>query len=230
AGGYAAYRRFLLPRLGRLGATIEEATRRLPGDDLLPGAAGVATRAITIRAPAPAVWPWLVQMGHGRASWYTYEWFEKSLPFLTRIGLVSREYYERWCANWVPNADQLIPGLQELQVGDVVLDGPPGTAYFKVEGVTDERALVLYSVRHPFHGRWPDLADLEAGLHYEFSWAFVLHPVDAATCRLIIRMRFGYSHQWWLPIATEILLAPVDTLMQWGMLAGIRRRAEEAWS
>ena len=28
-------------------------------------------RGITIAAPAEAIWPWLVQLGYGRAGWYT---------------------------------------------------------------------------------------------------------------------------------------------------------------
>ncbi|MGZ4553146.1 MAG: hypothetical protein ACXVXQ_06550 [Mycobacteriaceae bacterium] len=31
-----------------------------------------ATRAITIAAPPHAVWPWLVQLGSGRAGWSTF--------------------------------------------------------------------------------------------------------------------------------------------------------------
>ena len=45
------------------GATDAEANARLPGDELLEEADGVATRAITIDAPASAVWPWIAQMG-----------------------------------------------------------------------------------------------------------------------------------------------------------------------
>jgi hypothetical protein len=45
------------------GATTEEAGSDLPGDELLEEADGVSTRAITIGAPATAVWPWLAQMG-----------------------------------------------------------------------------------------------------------------------------------------------------------------------
>lgn len=55
------------------GATAEEAPARLPGDELLEDADGVATRAITINAPRSAVWPWIAQMGpspRGGASTY----------------------------------------------------------------------------------------------------------------------------------------------------------------
>ncbi len=70
------YRRLLRERTLNWGATAEEATWTLPGDELLVDPDIVATRAITIEAPPAAVWPWLVQMGPGRAGAYTYDWIE----------------------------------------------------------------------------------------------------------------------------------------------------------
>src|SRR5436190_2428407 len=62
------------------GATDAEATARLPGDELLEDADGVATRAITIDAPASDVWPWIAQMGpYPRGGAYTYDWIENLL-------------------------------------------------------------------------------------------------------------------------------------------------------
>jgi hypothetical protein len=37
---------------------------------------------MTIEAPPEAVWPWLVQIGSGRAGFYTHEWVERLL-FIT---------------------------------------------------------------------------------------------------------------------------------------------------
>jgi hypothetical protein len=39
------------------GATKEEVARAMPGDDLLPDADVLATRAMTIDAPPDAIWP-----------------------------------------------------------------------------------------------------------------------------------------------------------------------------
>ena len=58
------------PDLLRTGATPEESKRPLPGDELVPKPVWQETRAITIDAPPQEVWPWLVQMGGGRAGWY----------------------------------------------------------------------------------------------------------------------------------------------------------------
>jgi hypothetical protein len=62
------------------GATAAEACSRLPGDELLEDADGVATRAIEIDAPASAVWPWIAQLGPSpRGGAYTYDWIENLL-------------------------------------------------------------------------------------------------------------------------------------------------------
>jgi hypothetical protein len=54
-------------------ATSTERTCALPGDALIQEPIGSLTNAITIRAATHEVWPWLVQMGAGRAGWYTTE-------------------------------------------------------------------------------------------------------------------------------------------------------------
>ena len=59
----ALYRRVLRGPILNWGATDAEAQAWLPGDELLGRADGVSTRAITIDAPASAVWPWIAQMG-----------------------------------------------------------------------------------------------------------------------------------------------------------------------
>jgi hypothetical protein len=93
------YRVLVQPWQHRWGATDEEVRRAMPGDDLLPGATGTTTRAIGIAAPPQQVWPWLVQLGYGRAGWYSYDWIDN---------------------DGRPSADRIIPELQALKVGDQV--------------------------------------------------------------------------------------------------------------
>jgi hypothetical protein len=96
------YRRFLREWVLTWGATAEEAARPLPGDDLLDAADIVATRAIGINTPPSAIWPWLVQIGPGRAGAYTYDWVEN----LFGLNMHS--------------ADQIHAEWQDLKVGDVL--------------------------------------------------------------------------------------------------------------
>jgi hypothetical protein len=92
------YRLRIQPWQHRWGASDEEVHRPMPGDALIPDAAST-TRAITIAAPAEQVWPWLVQLGYGRAGWYSYDWIDNEGR---------------------PSADRILPQLQQLQVGDQI--------------------------------------------------------------------------------------------------------------
>ncbi len=97
------YWALLRRRILTWGATAAEAGSRLPGDELLEDADGVATRAVWIDAPAAAVWPWLAQMGPSpRGGAYTYDWIENLL------GLDMH------------SADDVLPEFQHPQVGDVI--------------------------------------------------------------------------------------------------------------
>jgi hypothetical protein len=95
------------PRFSRWGATDEEVRRSLPGDELESpmGYRAVSTRAITIDAPPEQVWPWLVQMGSGRAGFYTHEWVERLLLITYADGHSSTRIHPEW---------------QALEVGDRV--------------------------------------------------------------------------------------------------------------
>jgi hypothetical protein len=58
------------------GATSEEIQSSVIGDDLCADASLIATRSITIKAPPQDVFPWIRQMGFGRAGWYSYDWLD----------------------------------------------------------------------------------------------------------------------------------------------------------
>ena len=108
------------------GATTDEASRPLPGDDLLTNPQVVTTRAIGIFAPASLTWPWLVQMGPGRGGAYTYDWIENLLG----LGMHS--------------ADRILPQYQDLKVGDEQRLGTRGPV-LRVALLEPEQALVLRS-------------------------------------------------------------------------------------
>jgi hypothetical protein len=125
-----AYRAVVRNRLLTWGATEAEAKARLPGDELLEDAHGVATRAITIDAPASAVWPWLAQMGPGtRGGAYTYDWIENLL------GLDMH------------SVDRVLPEFQHPQVGEGFGFGANRMSYQRVE---PERVLAIRSA----DGNW----------------------------------------------------------------------------
>jgi hypothetical protein len=124
AGG-VLYARLLRSPILTWGATGQEASARLPGDDLLEDADGVATRAIDIHAPASAVWPWIAQMGPSpRGGAYTYDWIENLL------GLDMH------------SADRVLPEFQHPQIGDTI---GYGSNRLRVERVEPEHVLAWRS-------------------------------------------------------------------------------------
>jgi len=114
------------PWYSKWGATETEVKMSLPGDDQVPNPVLVSTRAITIQAPASAVWPWLVQMGQGRGGLYSYERLEN---------LVGCDMH---------NADRTIIEHQHIEVGDKVRIVPEGRdPYFVVTVIEPGRAIIL---------------------------------------------------------------------------------------
>ena len=86
------------PRISRWGATDAEVHATVPGDELenMMGDRLVSTRAITINASPAEVWPWLVQMGSGRAGFYTHEWVERLLLITYADGHSSTRIHPEW--------------------------------------------------------------------------------------------------------------------------------------
>jgi len=112
------YRRTVRPWHMRWGASDEEVVRVMPGDELLPDATS-ATRAITIEASPEAIWPWLVQLGYGKAGWYSYDWIDNDFK---------------------PSADRILSEYQDLNVGDSILM-MPGMG-FEIQAIDEPNSIV----------------------------------------------------------------------------------------
>ncbi|MGX5714714.1 SRPBCC family protein [Arthrobacter sp. MAHUQ-56] len=166
------FRRYYL----RWGATDAESAGALPGDDFLPSADLQATRAITIKAPAEAVWPWLAQMGQGRGGFYSYDFLE-NLQGLD-----------------IHSADRIHPEWQDIQAGDRFHLAPAASSDLEIAVVDAGNALVL---RVP-PGSPPG--------PFDFTWAFVLRPQPDGTTRLLVRERYAYRQWWaaWMVEAVEV--------------------------
>jgi hypothetical protein len=199
-GGYAA-----LQWLGRThGATAAERRRTLPGDAYCSRADAVTNHAITIDAQAVAVWPWLVQMGWGRAQWYTARWVDRLLFPVNG-----------------PSADRIVEELQHLGVGDRIPDGPPEAhTAFVVEQLEPRRHLVLHSRDHLPPG-WAR----RYGASIDFTWAFVLDDLPGGRTRLLVRTRAQLAPRWVAGLYV-VALVPADFVMARQMLRGIKQRVE----
>ena len=212
----AAYVLGVRPQLQHWGATDAEAAEPLPGDGLVPIPRFASTRAITIAASPSAVWPWLAQLGEGRGGLYSYE----SLERLVGMGMVS--------------ADDVMPELQDLAVGDTIrlapVGGPDGLTML-VDRVDAPRLLVLASGTRDGAGAGHDegseplrSGDLFAG-RPAASWALVLRDVDGAT-RLISRWRMAWTPSAAADLFNAALVEPLHFALEEKLLRGVRDRVE----
>jgi hypothetical protein len=114
---------FYRPWQLKWGATPEELARIMPGDEVVPSPTFNATRAVTIDAAPKAIWPWIVQIGFGRAGWYSYD-------LLDNLGRHSTE--------------AIRPELQHMDVGDLVPLGPGKDSGMRVNEVETDRYVIWW--------------------------------------------------------------------------------------
>ena len=103
-------------------ATAVEKRRPLPGDGMVSNPIFTSTHAITIDAPREDVWPWIAQMGGGRAGWYSWDSIDNG---------------------GTPSSTSIVPALQAVVPGDVMPAVPGATDAFVVAAVEPPRDLVL---------------------------------------------------------------------------------------
>jgi hypothetical protein len=218
---------FLVRWLGqRWGATDEEVHEVLPGDEVVAHPMLETTHAITIQTPPSAVWPWLAQAGYrgaGRAGWYTDAAWDPLveryvLPLLVPAAGRATQGDGR-------SADYILPDLQHVAVGDIIPDGPPGTAWFTVVEAKPARSLVLYSDSHTRYLTPGRLQGTRWASYGEFSWSFILRPAGRGTTRLILRTRARLGPRPLRAVA-PLPLYLADFLYSRQLLLGVRQRAE----
>lgn len=211
------------------GVDAGESDRPLPGDDLVAAPDAIDTRVIDIDAPVDRVWPWLVQMGYGRAGWYSYDVLDMDEPSALAIE-------ERW---------------QGLAVGDIMPTHPGGG--FVVRTLEPPHSLVLYLDRalveeqeriakeaRPGQPAGPAAATrnvratsayLSQAMEGDFmaSWAFHLEPHGDGGTRLVerfrIRMEAPAKARPFMRVARGLLGFGVFVMTRRQML-GIKDRAE----
>jgi hypothetical protein len=190
--------------LGRMaGTTGAERRQRLPGDELVIGARVVTEHAIDVAGEPEEVWSWLTQLGWHLGGWYTTDWVDWLL----------------FPGNW-PSLDRLDPALvRDLRAGDLIPDGPPGTAFYRVAIAEPPHVLVLRSTTHVPPG-WE-----RYGAAIDWTWCFSLSRPAPRRTRVRLRMR-GRTAPWWLTMLYLAAIPPADYVMAMSMLRGLKRRVE----
>ena len=157
----------LMPWMDRWGASPQEISASLPGDELVLSPNIGYTRGISVNASPEQIYPWIVQIGAEKGGWYSYEWFETN---------VLR------CQN--TNADRIHEEWQGLKVGDKVKMCPDENmppAYL-VARMDPDQAIVL---GHQDGDKWVEV------------WQFVLVPQQDGSTRLVIRSRSEMGGWFW---------------------------------
>lgn len=186
----------------RWGAAQREVDRALPGDDVVATPKFRATHAVTIRASAAEVWPWIVQIGQGRGGFYSYDWIENAMG----LGIHS--------------ADVINPEWQNLQPGDEIPLAADGFG-IPVVSLEPNRALVLGGTMD-----LPEDAGSGEDNYFTASWSFVLEPVAPDVTRLIERFQLDYPPSPVNTLMYRVFLEPGSFIMERKMLLGIKERAE----
>ena len=188
----------------RAGSTAEERAAPLPGDGLVRGPQMVVDHAITVAATPEEIWPWLTQMGWHLGGYYTPHWVDR---------LLFRDNWE--------SLDRLDPQLvRDLRVGDVIPDGRPGTAHFRVARAEPPGLLVLRSRTH-----LPPEWGAERRARIAWTWTFCLTELPGSATRIHLRVR-GHTSPWWLTGLYVATIIPSDFVMSRGMLRGLKLRTE----
>lgn len=196
-------------------ASREEQRRAMPADSLVTDPIGMVTHAVTIDAPPECVWPWLAQIGAGRAGWYSYDWIDNGGH---------------------PSARSILPEYQQITPGAILPATPGVTDVFRVATVEAPHHLVLtvpdatganqvsweFLLERLVDGRtrlivrgrispdWPTAT--QAGLATSRAPIFIEH---------IYSLLAHIPRPWMLAVA-----APGHYLMESRMLRGLKRRAE----
>jgi hypothetical protein len=204
-----AYRAVLRPCIATWGATEGEARAGMPGDHILPLGAETTTMGTTIAAPPESVWPWLVQMGCGRAGWYSHD-------LLDNAGR--------------PSAERIVPDWQRVSLGDRLSSDPTGRGrvWFTIDGIYPERALVLRASIDLRAGRSYEPGDGHPEAYSDSTWTFVLRELPGSRTRLVVRTRVEASPAWRAASIGLVVGRPSHLVMQARQFRNLKRRAETA--
>ncbi len=98
--GFLVLLYFLVIRSWQLtwGSTKEEITQSLIGDEIVQKPHFVATRAVSIKAPPTEVWKWIIQIGSGRAGFYSIDLIDNAnIPsarnILPKYQKIEKDYF-----------------------------------------------------------------------------------------------------------------------------------------
>jgi len=157
----------LMPWMDSWGATPDEISASLTGDELVLSPRITYTRTISIKAASEEIYPWIVQLGAEKGGMYSYSWFETNILQCELI-----------------NADRIHEEWQNLKVGEPMkmCPGTSGPPPYEIAILEPNHAIVM---GHKDKGSWIEV------------WQFNLVPQNDGTTRLVIRSRNNAQGWFW---------------------------------
>jgi hypothetical protein len=209
--GCVIFRPLVKARYQRWGATAEERSRSLPGDERVPNSFVTNNQVITINARAADIWPWVAQLGQERGGMYSYELLEN---------LIGCKMH---------NADHIVPEW-EMKVGDLMRMGPPG---YPVEQIValERGHWLLMAGANPKTSCVDPLPQPGQTTYTNGSWLLYLDERTGGITRLISRSRLAYAPRTFaFKLIWEMFTDPIAFVMTRKMLLTLKRHAESAKS
>jgi hypothetical protein len=154
----AAYIRFIRPRQMNWGATPEESARTFPYDELVPDPTWSSTRAVTVAATPEQIWPWLVQLGWGRAGWYGYDWADNGfkpssweiMPEHQRLEIGTKFPMSPWTAMYCRDFKE--PRWILMRMGNAEATTDIGTMLYFLDPMDERHTRLIIRMRDKY--RW----------------------------------------------------------------------------
>lgn len=195
--------------------------REFPGKDRIQDPMLDLRYSVEIGALPHAIWPWIKQMGYHRGGWYIDAWWNR---------LIEEQFWPRVVpedarGTFKPSASQILPEYQDLKIGDIVPDGPPGSAYYEVIDIKEHHLLLLFATSHFKYVAPRFVYKTRFAPKGAFCWAFLLDQAGPASTRLTSWWQAEVQPRTLFRILSPIFKA-IDRFHQRELLKGIKRRAE----
>jgi hypothetical protein len=123
--------------------------------------------------------------------------------------------------------DRIVSAWQNPRAGDIIADGPPGTAYYVVRLAEPGKSWVLFTdthLRYLVPARLRDNPRL--GIFGELSDSCLLIESEPGTTRVIRRMRLRCGPRLFRAYVVPIVLVWGEAITARNVLRGVKRRAE----
>lgn len=182
-GLLATYIAVIRPRQMRWGATGEEVERRLPYDDLVRNPTWNSTRVVTVEATPEQIWPWLVQVGWGRAGYYGYDLIDNGgkpsaweiLPEHQHLEIGTKFPMSPWTAMYCRDFEE--PRWLLLRMGDEDGKGDIGSFLYYLDPIDHRHTRLMIRMRDKYQWFNPPILAMQLAVDVGdifFQWKHLL--------------------------------------------------------